>query len=389
MLKRRKILVTTGTRAEYGILRPVLKKIHESKKLDLLLVVTGTHNSKKYGMTINEIKKDGFKIYKILRILPKSDTSYSITYSLAETITAFSKIFKKSKPDINVIIGDRDEMLGSAIAAYHMNIPNAHIHGGDRSGGLDEYNRHAITKMSNIHFAATKESLSRILKLGENPKYVFQTGSTSVDEIKNKRITKKRDLEKSFDLKFNDNNVVLFAYHPVTTEIKKSVKEVQNILEAIVELNYTCIIISPNSDAGRNRIFSEISKYSKKYKFLKVFPTVPRSDYLGLLKNSTLLVGNSSSGMIEASYFDIPVINIGNRQKNRERGNNVIDVNGISKKTIHKAFQKAIRIHKNKKKTLKSPFGDGNASLKIVKKLENLSLDKDLIQKELMYWYVK
>ena len=385
MLKRRKILVTTGTRAEYGILRPVLKKIHESKKLDLLLVVTGTHNSKKYGMTINEIKKDGFKIYKILRILPKSDTSYSITYSLAETITAFSKIFKKSKPDINVIIGDRDEMLGSAIAAYHMNIPNAHIHGGDRSGGLDEYNRHAITKMSNIHFAATKESLSRILKLGENPKYVFQTGSTSVDEIKNERITKKRDLEKSFDLKFNDNNVVLFAYHPVTTEIKKSVKEVQNILEAIVELNYTCIIISPNSDAGRNRIFSEISKYSKKYKFLKVFPTVPRSDYLGLLKNSTLLVGNSSSGMIEASYFDIPVINIGNRQKNRERGNNVIDVNGISKKTIHKAFQKAIRIHKNKKKTLKSPFGDGNASLKIVKKLENLSLDKDLIQKELMY----
>ena len=385
MLKRRKILVTTGTRAEYGILRPVLKKIHESKKLDLLLVVTGTHNSKKYGMTINEIKKDGFKIYKILRILPKSDTSYSITYSLAETITAFSKIFKKSKPDINVIIGDRDEMLGSAIAAYHMNIPNAHIHGGDRSGGLDEYNRHAITKMSNIHFAATKESLSRILKLGENPKYVFQTGSTSVDEIKNKRITKKRDLEKSFDLKFNDNNVVLFAYHPVTTEIKKSVKEVQNILKAIVELNCTCIIISPNSDAGRNRIFSEISKYSKKYKFLKVFPTVPRSDYLGLLKNSTLLVGNSSSGMIEASYFDIPVINIGNRQKNRERGNNVIDVNGISKKTIHKAFQKAIRIRKNKKKTLKSPFGDGNASLKIVKKLEKLSLDKDLIQKELMY----
>ena len=206
-----------------------------------------------------------------------------------------------------------------------------------------------------------------------------------VDEIKNKRITKKRDLEKSFDLKFNDNNVVLFAYHPVTTEIKKSVKEVQNILKAIVELNCTCIIISPNSDAGRNRIFSEISKYSKKYKILKVFPTVPRSDYLGLLKNSTLLVGNSSSGMIEASYFDIPVINIGNRQKNRERGNNVIDVNGISKKTIHKAFQKAIRIRKNKKKTLKSPFGYGNASLKIVKKLEKLSLDKDLIQKELMY----
>ena len=385
MSKIKKICVITGSRAEYGLLKLIMKEISEAEDLTLQLIVTGSHLSKELGKTINEIKKDGFKIYKILRILPKSDTSYSITNSLAEIITAFSKIFKKSKPDINVIIGDRDEMLASAIAAYHMNIPNAHIHGGDRSGGLDEYNRHAITKVSNIHFAATKESLSRILKLGENPKYVFQTGSTSVDEIKNKRITKKSDLEKLFDLKFNDNNVVLFAYHPVTTEIEKSVKEVHNILEAIVQLNCPCIIISPNSDAGRSRIFSEISKYSKKYKFLKVFPTVPRSDYLGLLKNSTLLVGNSSSGMIEASYFDIPVINIGNRQKNRERGNNVIDAKGTSKKIIYEAFQKAIRIRKNKKKTLKSPFGDGNASLKIVKKLENLSLDKDLIQKELMY----
>jgi len=385
MLKRRKILVTTGTRAEYGILRPVLKKINDSKKLELLLIVTGTHNSKKYGMTINEIKKDGFKIYKVLKILPKSDTSYSITHSLSETITAFSKIFKKLKPDINVIIGDRYEMLGSAIAAYHMNIPNAHIHGGDKSGGLDEYNRHAITKMSNIHFAATKESLSRILKLGENPKYVFQTGSTSVDEIRNNRITKKIDLEKFFDIKFNDTNIILLVYHPVSTEIEKSVKEIDNILKAIVELNCICIIILPNSDVGRSRIFSKISKYSKKYNFFKLFPTVPRNHYLGLLKNSTLLVGNSSSGMIEASYFHIPVINIGNRQKNRERGNNVIDVKITSKEIVCRAFQKAIRISKNKKKTLKSPFGDGNASQKIVKKLENLSLDKDLIQKELMY----
>ena len=382
---KKKILVSTGTRAEYGILRPLLREIQKSKKLKLILIVTGSHLSKKHGYTINEIKKDNFKIDSTIRLSHFRDKNVDISAAIGDYVINFSKIFQKFKPDINFIVGDRDEMLASAIAAYHMNIPNAHIHGGDRSGGLDEYNRHAITKVSNIHFAATKESLSRILKLGENPKYVFQTGSTSVDEIKNKRITKKSDLEKLFDLKFNDNNVVLFAYHPVTTEIEKSVKEVHNILEAIVQLNCPCIIISPNSDAGRSRIFSEISKYSKKYKFLKVFPTVPRSDYLGLLKNSTLLVGNSSSGMIEASYFDIPVINIGNRQKNRERGNNVIDVKGTSKKIIYEAFQKAIRIRKNKKKTLKSPFGDGNASLKIVKKLENLSLDKDLIQKELMY----
>ena len=163
MLKRRKILVTTGTRAEYGIFIPVLEKIEMSKKLDLLLVVTGTHNSKKYGMTINEIKKDGFKISKIIKILPKSDTLYSTTQSLGEGIISFSKVFKKLKPDINLILGDRDEMLASAISAYHMNIPNAHIHGGDKSGGLDEYNRHAITKISNIHFPATEKSKKRIL----------------------------------------------------------------------------------------------------------------------------------------------------------------------------------------------------------------------------------
>ena len=386
MLKRRKILVTTGTRAEYGILRPLLKKINDSKKLELQLVVTGTHNSIKYGMTINEIKKDGFKIFKILKILPKSDTPYSITHSLGETIIAFSKIFKKLTPDINVVIGDRDEMLGSVIAAYHMNIPNAHIHGGDKSGGLDEYNRHAITKMSNIHFAATKKSLLRILKLGENPKYVYQTGSTSIDEIKNNKITKKIDLEKFFDIKFRNNNVILLVYHPVSTEIDKSVKEIRTILEAIVKLDCICIIIAPNSDAGRSKIFYEISKYLKKYNFFKLFPTIPRDYYLGLLKNSTFLVGNSSSGMIEASYFQIPVINIGNRQKNRERGKNVLDVKATSKKVVHLAFQKAIKISNNKKKkSSQLPFGNGNAAQKIVSKLENISLDKDLIQKELMF----
>jgi len=386
MLKRRKILVTTGTRAEYGILRPLLKKINDSKKLELQLVVTGTHNSIKYGMTINEIKKDGFKILKVLKILPESDTPYSITHSLGETIIAFSKIFNKLTPDINVVIGDRDEMLGSAIAAYHMNIPNAHIHGGDKSGGLDEYNRHAITKMSNIHFAATKKSLLRILKLGENPKYVFQTGSTSIDEIKNNKITKKIDLEKFFDIKFRNNNVILLVYHPVSTEIDKSVKEIRTILEAIVKLDCICIIIAPNSDAGRSKIFYEISKYLKKYNFFKLFPTIPRDYYLGLLKNSTFLVGNSSSGMIEASYFQIPVINIGNRQKNRERGKNVLDVKATSKKVVHLAFQKAIKISNNKKKkSSQLPFGNGNAAQKIVSKLENISLDKDLIQKELMF----
>ena len=384
MLKRRKILVTTGTRAEYGIFRPVLEKIEMSKKLDLLLVVTGTHNSKKYGMTINEIKKDGFKISKIIKILPKSDTLYSTTQSLGEGIISFSKVFKKLKPDINLILGDRDEMLASAISAYHMNIPNAHIHGGDKSGGLDEYNRHAITKISNIHFPATEKSKKRILKMGENPKFVFVTGSPSVDEIKNNKITTKKALERKYGINFYGNEILLI-YHPVTTQLEKDSTQIYNILNSIVKLGYTCIAIAPNSDAGRNEIFCALKNYSKKYKFIKIFSTLPRSDYLGMLKNCGVLLGNSSSGMIEASYFQIPVVNIGIRQKNREKGKNVIDVNINSKNLVYQAIQKALKIKKSKKSTFDFPFGRGNSAQKIVTHLENVSLGKYLIQKELTY----
>ncbi len=201
---KRKIAITTGTRAEYGIIRPVLETISKSKRLDPFIIVTGMHLSKKYGNTINEIKRDGFRIYSSFDMLPKDDSNYSMSKALGEGIVSFTKIFYKLKPDINLILGDRDEMLASALAAYHLNIPNAHIHGGDKSqGGIDEYNRHAITKISNIHFAATLKSKERILKMGENPKFVFHTGSTSIDEIMKKQITPKKSLEKKYGIKLN------------------------------------------------------------------------------------------------------------------------------------------------------------------------------------------
>ena len=172
-MAKRKISVTTGTRADYGLLRPVIDKISSSKNLDLILIVTGMHLSKKFGLTINEIKKDGFKISNSFEMLPKENSKYSVVETLGHSIIEFSKIFKKIQPDINLILGDRDEMLASALSSYHMNIPNAHIHGGESSGGIDEYTRHAITKISNIHFAPSQKSKKRILKMGENSKYVF------------------------------------------------------------------------------------------------------------------------------------------------------------------------------------------------------------------------
>ena len=180
----RKISVITGSRAEYGLLKPVLKEILKSDSLDLYVIVTGMHLSKKHGLTINEIINDGFKIYSKINTIPKGNSTYHMAKSLGDGVTKFADLYKKLKPDINLILGDRHEVLSSALAAAYMNIPNAHIHGGELSqAGIDEYNRHAITKISNIHFAATKQSKKRIIKLGENPKFIFQTGSPGIDEL--------------------------------------------------------------------------------------------------------------------------------------------------------------------------------------------------------------
>ncbi len=379
---KKKILVTTGTRADYGFLRPLLKKIEKSTKLELILVVTGTHLSKKHGFTINEILHDGFKISQKIYMMPKTDDNYGMAIELGKGIIAFSKCFKKFNPDINVILGDRDEMLASSLTAYHMNIVNAHIQGGDVSGGLDEYTRHAITKISNIHFAASEKSKKRIIQMGENSKNVFFTGALSIDEIKSNSITEKQDLEKKYKIKFTGNEILLI-YHPVTTESNMAEQQILIILKSILKTKKPIIAISPNSDAGYRKILNQLQLFAKKYSNLKVYPSLPRQDYLGFLKNVHVLIGNSSSGLIEASYFNTPVINIGRRQTNRERGNNVFDVDGDSMTSIYKILQK-LNLYKSKKNTI-DIFGTGDASSKIIKILEKMTLDKNLIQKSMSY----
>ena len=234
-IMKRKISVTTGTRAEYGILRPILHEIRTSKKFQLYLIVAGTHLSKKHGFTIKEIKKDGFPITANIDTMPNGDSTYFMATALGKSIIEFSRVFKKLKPDINLVLGDRDEVLASTIAAYHMNIPNAHIHGGDKSqGGIDEYNRHAITKMSNIHFVATKKSYERVMKMGENPKTIFLTGSPSIDEIVNNKITDRKNLQKHYPFKFTGDEILL-VQHSVTTQSELSGKHIEATLDAIVK----------------------------------------------------------------------------------------------------------------------------------------------------------
>ena len=379
-MTKRKITITTGTRAEYGILRPILKEITKRKKLQLILIVTGTHLSKRHGMTINEIKKDKFKIYQTFKFLPNNDTGFSVAKSLGDGVVQFAKIFKKVKPDINLILGDRDEMLASAIAAYHMNIPNAHIHGGDVSGNIDEYTRHAITKISNIHFPATEKSKRRIIKMGENPKFVFLTGSPSIDELRSNKILNKKQFENKYGFQVTKNLIVLIQ-HPVTTQIANTKKHIQNTLKAIEYFGYTTTIIAPNSDAGSNTIFQNIRHFAKSHNFVKIFPSLPRSDYLYLIKNCGVLVGNSSSGLIEASYFGTPAVNIGIRQQGREKSHNVLDAKSESIISIKRTISRALKKNTNPSYL----YGVGTSSPKIAQYLEKIKLSSELIEKRLTY----
>ena len=380
---KQKISITTGTRSEYGILRELIKEISKSKKLELYLLVTGMHLSKKFGYTINEIKKDKIPIHAKIKMIPSGNTPYDMSVSLGKGIVGFSKILKKIKPDLNVVLGDRDEALASALAASHMNIPNAHIHGGEISQGIDEYNRHAITKISNIHFAATKKSKERIIKMGENRRNVILTGSPSIDEIKMSKISSKHELEKKYLVDL-DKPLFLLIQHPVTTEFEKSDLQIKMTLDALSKLKNQTIAILPNSDAGNEQIINQLRIFSKKCNFLKVFPNLPRNDYLGFLRYCSALIGNSSSGIIEGSYLHTPVVNIGIRQLGREKDVNVIDVPIFSKSLILNALKKSLK-KKNKKIKNSSIYGTGNASKKIVQYLETIPINLQMIQKKLVY----
>ena len=375
----KKITVTTGTRAEYGILRSLLKEIKKSKKLKLFLLVTGSHLSKKHGYTIKDIKKDHFKIsYKIPVVT--SDNKIDVVKGLGFSIAKFATIFEKIKPDFNLVLGDRDEMLASSIAAYHMDIPNVHIHGGDVSGGIDEYTRHAITKISNIHFVATEKSKKRVLRMGENPKYVFVTGSLSLDELVQGNFTDKKTLMKKYNVKL-DNHTIILLQHPVTTQNEYTEKQIKTTLKAISQIGYQTIAISPNTDPGNSKIFKQLNFLSKKYKFVNFYASLPREDYLGFLKYSGVLVGNSSSGLIEGSYFGIPVINIGSRQLRREKAKNVIDVTNDDSDAIKRKLLSTINSKKNRY-PVSYIYGKGNSSKKIVKYLETIKISKELIEKQ-------
>lgn len=382
---KRKICVVTGTRAEYGILKPIIEEIKWSKKLDLQIIATAMHLWPTFGLTYKEIEKDDLKINAKVKMDLSKDSKGAMAKSIGKCIVGMVEVLEKLKPDIVVVNGDRAEALATVIAAVYMNIVVAHVHGGDSSrAGLDEYARHAITKLSHLHFPATKKSAQRIIKMGENPEFVYNVGAPCLDTILHGKLIKPKAIVLKYNLNFK-KPIILLVQHPVTTEVEQAKNQIIQTLEAIKELEFQTILIYPNADAGGRRIIKIIKKYEK-FPFIQTYKSLPHIDYLSLLKVANVMVGNSSSGIIETPSFHLPVVNIGTRQEGRERARNVLDVDH-KKNEITKAIKKSIFDRKflQSVKKCRSPYGKGMAGTKIARILSTVKLDKKLIQKKLTY----
>ena len=375
---KKKILIVTERRADYSKFKPILDEIKKSRSLSYILIVTGSHLLKKYGYTINEIKKDGFKISDQFSMHANNslDDGAEMVKSFGRSIIKISSLIKKYDPDIILSGFDIGANLAAAISGAHMNKVVAHIEGGEVSGTIDESIRHAITKFSNLHFTTNSVATKRLIQMGENPKFIFTVGNSSLDNmLKIPKFSKKR-ICNDYDLNPKDPYVVV-TMHTVTSEIKQIQEYMKNVIDAITELNIQAILIRGNADAGSNKML-QIIKNSK----IKEYLSIPFSNYINLLRNSSALVGNSSSGIMEAPFLRIPSVNIGTRQLGRLRSKSVIDCN-YEKSNIKNAITKAI----NDKKFLKSIpsnqnlYGIGNSSKQIVKIIEKLDLDKIPTQK--------
>ncbi len=364
---KRKICVVTGTRAEYGLLYPILKKIKASDELELQLVVTTMHLSLEFGLTYEQIEKDGFKIDDKIENLLSSDTKSAMVKSMGLATILLSDSFNRINPDIILILGDRYETLASATAAMLMNIPIAHVHGGEiTEGAVDEQIRHAITKMSYLHFTSTEEYRKRVIQMGESSDRVFNTGAPGIDNIVSINLLSKEKLEKELDWKFGVKSA-LFTYHPETLSKNDILIDIDDILLTIEKTKLSVLFTYANADDNGRIINRQIEKFCQKDKNkYKVVKNLGQLKYLSVMKYIDILIGNTSSGILEAASFKKPVVNIGDRQNGRLQSGNVIDCDIDS---LDESIKKAFDLNLDHVKNI---YGTGFASEKIIEVLESV-----------------
>lgn len=380
----RAIAVVTGTRAEYGYLKPLMQAIQQDKELKLLPIITGMHLLPEFGNTYKIVKKD-FPSAKKVPMTLKGDQLKHMAEYLASGITNFAVFLEKTHPDILVILGDRSESLAAALAAVYLNIPIAHINGGDVSGTtIDESIRHAITKIAHIHLVHTKANAKRVEKMGEEKKRIFITGALTLDTIMHINLASKKETFKKYHLDPNKTTFMV-VQHPITTLKDRGYSQFKELLLALDSLKEQTILLYPNCDAGGKKFIDLIKTYEEK-PYLHEFINIPHEEYLSIMKSVDLMLGNSSSGIIEAPSFKIPVINIGSRQQGRGRSANILDV-PPEKNSIINAINFALHDKEFLRKVhrCKNQFGSGNAAQHMIKIFKGIPLDEKLIQKQITY----
>lgn len=375
---KRKICIVTGTRAEYGLLFWLMKALQNDPNVNFQLIVTGMHLSPEFGLTYKKIEEDGFIINKKVEMLLSSDTPVGISKSMGIAMMGISEALDELKPDLLVLLGDRFEIFSAAAAAMIARIPVAHLHGGETTEGLiDEPIRHSVTKMSHLHFTSTEEYRNRVIQLGEDPSRVFNVGALGIENINRLELLDRKNLEES--IKFNlGKKSALVTYHPVTLENSSSEGQLQNLLDVLEAMpDIKVVFTKANADTDGRVINKMIDQYVAAHNNNSAaFVSLGQLRYLSLLKNVNLVIGNSSSGLIEAPSFHTPTINIGDRQRGRIKGKTVVDcepdVNSIRDaigKVMSPEFQSEL-------KSAVNPYGTANASERIVPILKSTDLDE-------------
>lgn len=383
----KRIGIMTGTRAEYGLLKPLMQEINKDNDLELYLIVSGMHLSPEFGMTYKEIEEDGFEINAKVEMLLSSDSPVGISKSIGLGIIGFADEFQRADLDMLILLGDRYEALSAAICAMVMRIPIAHLHGGELTeGAIDEGIRHSITKMSYLHFTSTEEYRRRVIQLGENPERVFCVGAIGVENIKKINLMTKEELERSIHFEIDENTVIV-TYHPVTLENNTVEEQFLNLLE-VLDRNPKIRMIFTKANADTNgRIVNElIDKYTaQNSERACAFMSLGQKRYLSALKYCRIVIGNSSSGIIEAPSFGKPIINIGDRQKGRICADSVINC-GYTQQEIQRAMETALTEEfENKARNCRNPYEKENTAANIISVIKDYLLNDKIKLKKGFY----
>lgn len=379
---KRKILYISGNRADYGFMEPVLTRIQDHPKLEIEVIATGMHLMPEFGSTIKDIRRGSVKVHEIDAVF--DTTPLSALHFIGSFLRQAPDIIQQIGPDIILVAGDRVEMLAGSIAAAYMSIPLAHVSGGDVTSTIDEHIRHAITKLAQIHFPYTNKSAKRIYFMGEDRWRIFTVGSPGVEMLLKEQLLDSNTIRKKYRLD-PKRPYIITIQHPVTTEASHAADQMMETLSAIEDLGLQTILIYPNVDNGGRDMIRIINKYKHNNNF-HIFKSISRREFISLMKHAALMVGNSSSGIVEAASFSLPVINIGSRQDGRERGKNVIDTGNNKdeiKKAIHFAFNDPA--FREQMKTCKNPYEKEGSAEAIAYTLATIPLNFNLLQKKIRY----